>query len=144
MIAHERSLHYTQQASEIYKATRAAEASGTAKAFLDINRESKLVREINVIVDELQNIIYINKIQDRVLASFIKNANYISEGLRKGSYGEGKAEADAKQTHLWRQQFAHTIEMGLKDHLDDLSNLKEGADNVGNAVSIYITCFNLT
>jgi hypothetical protein len=131
-IAYEHFWHYTQQASEIYKAKDMVEASGMAKAFLDINPEGKLVREIKDILDELNIMIQIKKHQERVLAEFMKHVNHISEELRKNT----EVKTEDKRAEWWRKEYAHDIEAGLKDRVADLNNLKESAENAEKAVSI--------
>ena len=131
-IAYEHFWHYTQEASEIYKAKDMIEASDKAKVLLDINPEGKLVREIKDILDELNIMIQIKKYQERVLAEFIKHSNHISEALRNNT----EEKIEDKRAEWWRKEYARDIEAGLKDRVADLNNLKESAESAEKAVSL--------
>ncbi|KAI1807476.1 hypothetical protein F4811DRAFT_574429 [Daldinia bambusicola] len=76
-VAFGRLWRWAEDAREVYKSNRHKNSSELSMRVLDINPEGKLEREIKDIVEELDIMIHITKVQKKMLEEFISNAEIL-------------------------------------------------------------------
>lgn len=87
-VAFERLWRWADNASDIYKSNGNGDASELHVTLLDIHPEGQLEREIKDIVEELDIMIHITKVHEKMLSAFTSNAENLLDPF--GKFGENK------------------------------------------------------
>ncbi|KAF3067199.1 hypothetical protein GL218_08506 [Daldinia childiae] len=87
-VAFERLWRWADNASDIYKSNGNGDASELHVTLLDIHPEGQLEREIKDIVEELDIMIHITKVHEKMLLAFTSSAENLLDPF--GKFGENK------------------------------------------------------